>query len=88
MDHEEVIMPLTTKGKEIMEHMEKTYKSPEKAKEVFYASKNKGTITGVDSPCHMTRFFDAQRRGDAQAADKFIRDSQDHFASQQMGRPK
>ncbi len=40
-------MPLTPKGEEIMENMEKTYKSPEKAKEVFYASPNKGTIKGV-----------------------------------------
>lgn len=40
-------MPLTTKGKEIIASMEKTYDSPEKAKEVFYASENKGTIKGV-----------------------------------------
>lgn len=41
-------MPLTEKGKEIMGNMKKEY-GAEKAKEVFYASKNKGTIAGVDS---------------------------------------
>lgn len=42
-------MPLTAKGKQILEHMEKTYGSREKAEEVLYASKNAGTITGIDS---------------------------------------
>lgn len=42
-------MPLTAKGKEILNKMEKTYPSEKKAKEVFYASRNKGTISGVDS---------------------------------------
>jgi hypothetical protein len=42
-------MPLTEKGTEIMSHMRKEYGSPEKAKEVFYASKNAGKITGVDT---------------------------------------
>ena len=42
-------MPLTDKGKEIMANMKRTYKGdPEKAKAVFYASRNKGKITGVD----------------------------------------
>ena len=40
-------MPLTEKGKKIMSSMEKTYKDSAKAKEVFYASANKGTIKGV-----------------------------------------
>lgn len=39
-------MPLTKKGKKIMTAMKKKYKG--KAEQVFYASKNKGTITGVD----------------------------------------
>lgn len=43
-------MPLTSKGKTIMSAMKDTYKSKEKAEDVFYASKNKGTITGVDRP--------------------------------------
>jgi hypothetical protein len=40
-------MPLTKKGKKVMRAMKKTY-SPKKAKQVFYASKNKGTIKGVE----------------------------------------
>ena len=40
-------MPLTKKGKEIMVSMKQTYKDPAKAKEVFYASANKGIIKGV-----------------------------------------
>jgi len=39
--------PLTSKGNEIMENMQKQY-GAEKGKKVFYASKNKGTISGVD----------------------------------------
>lgn len=45
-------MPLTAKGAEILHNMEKTYPNEKKAKEVFYASRNKGTITGVDSALH------------------------------------
>jgi hypothetical protein len=43
----EEIMPLTKKGKKIMASMKKQY-GKKKAEEVFYASKNKGTIKGVD----------------------------------------
>ena len=39
-------MPLTTKGKKIMKNMQKQY-GEKKAKQVFYASANKGTIKGV-----------------------------------------
>src|SRR3972149_5488071 len=39
-------MPLTEKGNKIMANMVKQC-GPEKAKRVFYASENKGTITGV-----------------------------------------
>ena len=35
-------MPLTESGKKVMENMEETYGDEDKAKEVFYASKNKG----------------------------------------------
>lgn len=41
-------MPLTKKGKKIMKAMKKSYGGKKKAEEVFYASKNKGTIKGVD----------------------------------------
>lgn len=40
-------MPLTSKGKKIEHAMEHEYGS-EKGKQVFYASKNKGTIKGVE----------------------------------------
>ena len=40
-------MPLTSKGKKIMSAMKEQYGS-EKGKRVFYASKNKGRISGVD----------------------------------------
>jgi hypothetical protein len=39
-------MPLSTKGKKIMKAMKKQY-GAKKAKAVFYASANKGTIKGV-----------------------------------------
>lgn len=40
-------MPLTAKGKKILHSMESQY-GKKKAEQVFYASKNKGTISGVD----------------------------------------
>ena len=39
-------MPKTKKGKKIMKAMKKTY-GKKKARKVFYASANKGTIKGV-----------------------------------------
>lgn len=40
-------MPLTTKGAKIKKAMKKKY-GAKKGEDVFYASKNKGTIRGVD----------------------------------------
>jgi len=40
-------MPLTKKGSKIKKAMKKEY-GAEKGERVFYASKNKGTIKGVD----------------------------------------
>ena len=40
-------MPLTSKGKKIMRSMKKEY-GPKKGEKVFYASRNKGTISGVE----------------------------------------
>lgn len=40
-------MPLTKKGSTIMRAMSKEY-GENKGKEVFYASRNKGTIKGVE----------------------------------------
>ena len=39
-------MPLTKKGKKVMSAMTKEY-GAKRGKQVFYASANKGTITGV-----------------------------------------
>jgi len=39
-------MPLTSKGRKIMRAMEREYGKD--AEQVFYASRNKGTISGVD----------------------------------------
>lgn len=41
-------MPLNKKGKKIMRSMQKQY-GKKKGKQVFYASENKGNITGVVS---------------------------------------
>lgn len=38
---------MTKKGQKVMTAMKKEY-GPAKGKEVFYASKNKGTLKGVD----------------------------------------
>ncbi len=40
-------MPLTPKGRKIMASMKEEY-GQEKGREVFYASRNAGKITGVD----------------------------------------
>jgi hypothetical protein len=40
-------MPLTDKGKKIMKSMKKQY-GKKKGKTVFYASRNKGVIKGVE----------------------------------------
>jgi hypothetical protein len=42
-------MPLTKKGSKIMSAMKEQY-GGKKGEQVFYASKNKGNITGVDRP--------------------------------------
>jgi hypothetical protein len=45
-------MPLTEKGEKVMASMKKQY-GPEKGKQVFYASKNAGKLTGVDDDAHI-----------------------------------
>ena len=40
-------MPLTTKGKKIKKAMEKAYPTKKKAEQVFYATENKGKISGI-----------------------------------------
>jgi hypothetical protein len=46
-------MPLTAKGEEIMAAMQEQY-GAEKGEEVFYASKNAGTISGVDEEASLS----------------------------------
>ena len=41
-------MPLTQKGKKIMKAMREQYGATKKGEGVFYASRNKGTIKGVE----------------------------------------
>lgn len=48
-------MPLTKKGEEIKSAMTQEY-GAKKGEEVFYASKNKGTISGVDAIARATDF--------------------------------
>lgn len=71
-------MPLTHKGQVIEAAMEKKY-GAKKGEEVFYASRNKGTITGVDSAVRKdaaTSYMDSVRSGDAEriraAADSLL----------------
>jgi hypothetical protein len=67
-------MPLTRKGEEILANMRSQY-GPKKGTSVFYASRNKGTITGVDPesshgrrPIHHSPFH-GRVTGDAQEAE-------------------
>jgi len=46
-------MPLTSKGAKIKRAMQSEY-GKDKGERVFYASRNKGTITGVDKPRRMS----------------------------------
>lgn len=56
-------MPLTQKGNEILNNMEKEY-GAKKGEQVFYASKNAGKISGVDSkiPQPMANFEEMLRK--------------------------
>lgn len=46
---ERKVVPLTSKGKKVLANYEKEY-GAEKGKSYFYASINKGTLTGVHKP--------------------------------------
>lgn len=68
-------MPLTAKGEKIERAMEKQY-GEKKGEQVFYASKNAGTISGVDAAaphCEQTAYLDAVRRGDGEAMKHYLR---------------
>lgn len=47
-------MPLTSKGREIEAAMKEEY-GPKKGESVLYASKNAGTITGIDHTAELER---------------------------------
>lgn len=55
-------MPLTGKGKKIMGAMKNTY-GAEKGEQVFYASRNKGRIEGVDRATNKSHRWDGSSRG-------------------------
>lgn len=54
-------MPLTEKGKKIEHAMEKEY-GKKKGESVFYASRNKGTIKGVEKGYHAKKHELAKRK--------------------------
>ena len=49
-------MPLSEKESEIMSSMEKSYKSPEKAKRVFYAMATAGKLGGAIQKRHGAQY--------------------------------
>jgi len=55
-------MPLTKKGHKIMAAMQDTY-GEEKGENVFYASRNKGTISGVDKKRRGLRHHSRMAKG-------------------------
>lgn len=64
-------MPLTAKGEKIEAAMKKEYGS-KKGESVFYASRNKGTIKGVDAKvCEVCGETDCSHMTDAKDADKY-----------------
>jgi hypothetical protein len=54
-------MPLTEKGHKILAAMKKHY-GVKKGKQVFYASQNKGTITGTHKKRRLARAMKRRRR--------------------------
>jgi hypothetical protein len=57
-------MPLTGKGEKIKGAMEEKY-GAEKGEKIFYASKNKGTISGVDSMSYKDGLKELASKADA-----------------------
>lgn len=58
-------MPLTGKGKKIMSSMKSQY-GDKKGEQVFYASRNKGRIEGVDKSTGKSHRWDGSNRGGRQ----------------------
>ena len=66
-------MPLTSKGEKIEGAMKEEY-GAKKGEQVFYASRNKGTISGVDAdPHNIGGYMDSVRRGDSNPHAQLIR---------------
>jgi hypothetical protein len=55
-------MPLTKKGKKIMGAMQSQY-GAKKGEQVFYASRNKGRISGVEKATGKSHRIDGAHRG-------------------------
>ena len=55
-------MPLTDKGAKIMSSMKSQY-GGKKGEQVFYASRNKGRITGVEKATGKSHKYDGSHRG-------------------------
>jgi hypothetical protein len=73
-------MPLTEKGEKIRHAMHEKY-GKEKGEEVFYASKNKGTISGVDSMSYADGIKQLASKADALMGrwDAFMKRRNDAF---------
>ena len=82
-------MPLTEKGEKIKSAMKKEY-GAEKGEEVFYASKNKGTISGVDSMNLKTKFDQVATKVDSLTArwDAFMKARSRRDAFEEASHPR
>jgi hypothetical protein len=80
-------MPLTNKGEKIKGAMEEKY-GAEKGEKVFYASKNKGTISGVDAMSYRDSLHQLASKADALATrwDAFMKRRADAFEEAQHPR--
>ncbi len=75
-------MPLTPKGKKIMGSMESEY-GEKKGEQVFYASKNKGTIKGVEGAKHKA----LEKAKDGHSGNPHHKDMERGFGEGHSGNP-
>ena len=78
--------PLTKKGQKILAAMKKAY-GEEKGEQIFYASKNKGTISGVDSGAGLQGACGGERKFDGKGP-RFGQDKKTKDALQEGDRVK
>ena len=78
--------PLTKKGEKILAAMKKVY-GEEKGEQIFYASKNKGTISGVDSGAGLQGACGGERKFDGKGP-RFGQDKKTKDALQEGDRVK